>query len=146
MELQGLTTEAAQDLFIAKLDDTAGNISAACRAAGVSRAIAYLWRRDNPEFRRRWEEAQEAATDRLVQEAYRRAFEGSDKDVFYKGEVVGAERQYSDTLAIFLLKCHRRATYGDQTRITHSFDLSKLTNDELEQLEPTLMKLLGPAG
>ena len=42
----------------------------------------------------------------LEAEARRRAAIGVDEPVFYKGEVVGHIRKYSDTLLMFLLKAH----------------------------------------
>ena len=43
----------------------------------------------------------------------RRAFEGTDEPVYYKGEECGSVRKYSDTLAIFLLKAHAPEKYRE---------------------------------
>ena len=43
--------------------------------------------------------------------ACRRAFEGVERPVYYKGEQVGTWRFYSDALAMFLLKAHRPERY-----------------------------------
>jgi hypothetical protein len=57
----------------------------------------------DPDYQAEFEEAHKEACDRLEQEARRRAVEGVDEPVFYKGEHCGVVRKYSDTLLIFLL-------------------------------------------
>jgi hypothetical protein len=102
--------------FLAALGESP-NVSAACRAAGVSRKTAYQLRGEDEEFRKAWDDAVEESTDNLVGEAYRRAYQGTVKPVYQGGEHVGSVREYSDTLTIFLLKAHRRAVYGDKGQV-----------------------------
>jgi hypothetical protein len=94
-----------------------GNVSDAASHAGVSRQIHYQWL-DDPEYADAFHHAREQAADRLEREAVRRATAGVEKAVWYKGEQVGVERQYSDVLLIFLLKGMRpekfRDNYGAQ--------------------------------
>lgn len=54
----------------------------------------------------------------LEDEAHRRAFDGVDEPVFYKGEDCGAVKKYSDTLAIFLLKAHAPEKYRERQDLT----------------------------
>lgn len=84
-----------------------GVVGYAVKAAGVSRWAAYERRQRDAEFAKQWEQALESATDRLEQEAVRRAVDGVDEPVFYLGEECGKIRKYSDTLLIFLLKANR---------------------------------------
>lgn len=102
--------------FLAALRQ-APNVSGAAGKAGIDRNTAYTAYHTDPEFAAAWDDAIEQAVDRAVQELYRRAVEGVEKPVTVAGEreVI---REYSDTLLIFLLKCHRREVYGD--RIEHS--------------------------
>jgi hypothetical protein len=72
------------------------NIAGACRTAEIGRTTAYDHRHADPEFAAAWQEALDESVDELVGSCYRRAM----KD--------------SDTLAIFLLKCHRPEVYGDR--------------------------------
>lgn len=72
------------------------NVAGACRAAKITRKAAYDHRHADPEFAAAWDDALDEAIDALVGSCYRRAV----KD--------------SDTLAIFLLKCHRPEVYGDR--------------------------------
>lgn len=96
------------------------NITAAARAAGISRRGAYDRREADPEFAAAWDDALEQSTDALVGAAYRRAFEGTEEPVFYQGEECGMVRRFSDRLAMFLLKAHRPQVYGDKSQVEMS--------------------------
>lgn len=100
-------------VFIAKLTSS-GNVSAAAREAGISRRAAYDRRDDDPAFAAAWSDALEEATDALEEEARRRAVEGTEKPLLYKGEVVGYIQEYSDTLMTLLLKAHRPEKYRER--------------------------------
>lgn len=99
--------------FLASLTLTP-NVSEACRAAGITRKAAYDLRKADPAFAEAWQDALEESTDELVSECWRRAKDGTERPVFYLGAECGRIREYSDTLAIFLLKAHRRGVYGDK--------------------------------
>jgi hypothetical protein len=92
-------------------------VAAACRAAGVERATAYRDR--DPRFAAAWDEAAEDGTDLLELECRRRAVEGVDRPVFYKGQQVGTVKEYSDRLLIFLLKANRPEKYRDNFDLYH---------------------------
>lgn len=102
--------------FCAALAETC-NVGLACRAVGISRQIAYVWRRNDPDFAAAWAEAMKVGLSALEDEAHRRAFEGVDEPVFYAGGECGTVRKYSDTLAIFLLKAHDPAKYRENSRM-----------------------------
>lgn len=90
--------------------------TAASKAAGVARSTAYAWKKDNDDFAEAWKDAVDEALDNLEAEAYRRATEGCDKPIYQKGMLVGTVREFSDTLAIFMLKAKRRDQFGDHVR------------------------------
>jgi hypothetical protein len=92
------------------------NVTAACLEARITRKGAYLARTSDPEFAAAWDSALDESTDELVGEMYRRAVQGTKKPVYQGGELVGHIQEYSDTLAIFLAKCHRRDVYGDKVQ------------------------------
>jgi hypothetical protein len=102
--------------FLAELAKSP-NVSAAARAAGIGRKAAYAYRNADPDFASDWDDALEQSTDSLVGEAYRRAHEGTERPVYYKGAECGTVREYSDSLAVFLLKAHRREVYGDTSKV-----------------------------
>lgn len=92
------------------------NVSRSAREAGVSRKTVYKERDNSETFREAWDDAIEEGLDYLEEEARRRAFEGTLKPVFYKGDEVGYVREFSDTLTIFLLKGRRPEIYGDRVK------------------------------
>jgi len=110
--------------FLSALRNT-GNVSASAKAAGVDRTTAYKAKAaslqtKNATFAKGWDEAIEVATDLLEGEARRRAIAGVEEPVYYRGEVVGAVRKYSDTLLIFLLKAHRPEKFREHHSMEHS--------------------------
>lgn len=97
-----------------------GIISAAALAAGVERHTPRQWVKNDPEFRRAFKDARNDAADMLEAEALRRATRGVERGVWHAGREVGKEREYSDTLLIFLLKGSRPKKFRDNYRIEHS--------------------------
>jgi len=88
-----------------------GNITKAARMAHMSRTNHYEWLKESEDYKEAFAQAEEAVADRLEEEAWRRAVEGTVKPVFYKGQQVGGIREYSDTLLIFLLNGMRPEKY-----------------------------------
>lgn len=104
--------------FAAELSET-GQVKKACAAAGISRRTAFYWRKLDATFAAAWDEALKVAVTVLEDEALRRAQEGNERPVFNaKGEQTGVVREYSDTLAIFLLKAANPAKYRERLSLT----------------------------
>src|SRR5438105_85729 len=110
-----------------------GIILTGCQAASVSRATFYAWMTksadDPPDpaycveiegvlvpFAKLVEQAGEVAADRIEAEVVRRAVEGVERPQFYQGQIVGHVREWSDILAIFVLKS-RRPKFRDNYRV-----------------------------
>lgn len=98
--------------FLAALSATC-SVTRACEAVGISRQTAYEWRELDIQFSRQWEEAKLIGAEALEDEMVRRAKEGYDQPVYYKGQAVGTIRKYSDTLLIFALKGAMPYKYGN---------------------------------
>lgn len=107
-----------------------GNVSAACAAAEIERSTAYRAREKFADFAAEWDEALEMAADAMEAEAQRRATQGVDEPVFYKGVECGAVRKYSDTLLIFLLKAARPKKFRESAAGT--------SDDPIVQVSMTL--------
>lgn len=105
--------------FCAALAET-GIVARACKAVSITRQTAYEWRREDPAFKKAWEEALEIGISALEDEAHRRAFRGVPERHYKNGELIDTTRKYSDTLAIFLLKAHKPDRYRERHDITHS--------------------------
>lgn len=118
--------------FLHVLSETC-NVGKAAGAIGVSRMTVYRWREDDPEFAAAWDAAKRVGVTALEDEAHRRAFDGVDEPVFYKGDECGSVRKYSDTLAIFLLKAHDPDKYRENSKVELSGHLATtdMTDDEI---------------
>lgn len=106
-----------EDAFIQAFGET-GSVMHACKAVKIGgrslgRRTVYRRRSDSPAFRERWSELEQVTIDNLEDSALKRAVEGWLEPVYYKGEVKGARRMYSDALTIFMLKKRRPETYAD---------------------------------
>ena len=78
---------------------TSGNVMLSARGAGVDRTTPYLMRKNDQTFAAAWDEADEAATQSLEAEAWKRARGGSDR------------------LLLFLLQARRPQTYRTNARV-----------------------------
>lgn len=92
------------------------SITAAAAKIRVSRQAVYALRKSDDEFAKEWDDAYESGTDLYEDEAKRRAIQGTEKPVFYQGEVVGHIKEYSDTLLIVALKARRPEKYRENIK------------------------------
>lgn len=72
----------------------------------------------DPEFADAVDDALAKWSDRLEAEAYRRGVTGIERGVYYQGDLVATEKQYSDALLTTLLKAKRPDQFGDKKQIT----------------------------
>lgn len=93
--------EHMQDIFLEHFPRL-GTITATCNAIGLNRGTVLMWRKRDPEFEQRFNEADGRITDALEGTAMARAL------------------RESDTLLIFLLKARNPDKYKD--RIQHEID------------------------
>lgn len=108
-----------REQFILNLAD-GGHVMESAKLAGVGRRTVYDERQRNEEFALQWADAIEVSTELLEKEAQRRAVDGVEEPIYYKGDEVGRVRKYSDTLLIFLLKGRRPDVYRDGVKVEHS--------------------------
>ena len=116
-------------VFLAALTETV-NVTLACRRAGIPRRTVYDWREQDEAFARKWDAALDEGIDLLEAELQRRAFEGVERPVYYKGEQCGTWRHYSDALAMFLLKAHRPEKYGNRKLPARGDDAARTPEEE----------------
>lgn len=128
-------------LFLHFLAET-GRVRHSAQLAGFTSADALYYRRKQDQaFRHAWDEALDRAGDKFEDEATRRGVEGVDKDVYYKGEVVGQERVYSDGLLSKLLDGAKRDKYQPKKESTTNVNVQvglavvPMTNPGLEDWE-----------
>jgi hypothetical protein len=136
-------SKVSREEFIEALAET-GNVSVACKSIGASRRAMYHLREKDEAFAAAWNAALEMGADALEDEANRRAREGVEEPVFYRGTCCGYVRRYSDVLLMFLLKGLRPHKYRDHY-------IAPPTNDEeaiVARIRQQLAALRGslPAG
>lgn len=124
------------ELFLRELSECA-HVSKACAAANISRDYAYDMKRADKAFSARWDEAYDRGYLKLEEEAQRRAFEGVDRPVYFKGLVVDSVKEYSDTLTMFLMKGRMRRVFGDKQEVTVNrgdSPYAKMSDEELDEV------------
>lgn len=135
--------------FLACLSQT-GNVTQSAATAKIDRLAVYRARTNYPDFALDWDDALQKAMDVLEQEARRRAYDGLLKKKFNgKGEPLVdtetgqqyAEREYSDTLLIFLLKGGRPEKYKDKLAIGGDKDAPPIQTKNETELRLTDVEL-----
>lgn len=129
------------------------SVARACAAVGIARLTFYRWQESDLAFAAAYRLARAEATERLEDEARRRAVDGVQrvKPVYHEGEQIGTitETDYSDTLLIFLLKGLKPEVYRDKVQVSANVrvggDDDVLTDDELAAISAALLAL-GPSG
>jgi len=103
------------------------NITAVCRLLNISCGTISYTRSNDPEFDQAVRDALEEGHDMLEEEARRRAVEGVEKPVFFNGVQVGAVREYSDPLLMFLLKGCKPKKFNPGTQVKFDNNQEKVT-------------------
>lgn len=134
-----LTTNQKQK-FLAKLATSAGNVSKAAKAAGISRSATYVAKTTDADFSVSWENVINTVVDAMEEELHRRAAKGVLEPVFYKGEMVAKIRKYSDRLLEFALKGKRPDVYRER------FDVNQNVTGSLDlNIQATINQVYGDA-
>jgi hypothetical protein len=94
---------------------TGASITRAAAEIGAGRSTVFEWKQRDPDFAARWDDAVEAGTDLMEDEALRRALKGTERPVYQQGQLVGYITEFSDVLMIFQLKARRRAKYAERS-------------------------------
>jgi hypothetical protein len=93
-------------------------LTAGCKAAGVNNSTVYQWREMDDAFLLREQELRSELADRLEGEAIRRAYSGWDRPIFQRGELVGVERVYSDSLLKLMLCALKPEKYRENVNVS----------------------------
>lgn len=127
-----------QKAFLAAYKETA-NLTLAARATKIDRRRHYDWISE-PEYAEEFGKAHDEAVEVMIGEARRRAVEGTEKPVFYKGDECGAIREYSDNLLMFLIK-KERPEYREAFKHEHSGNVSLKFEGSMADLLATYREL-----
>ena len=94
-----------------------GNLTLACEELNMSRLSVYAFKKENASFCAALNEALRLGVEAWKDEAARRAFKGWERPIFQQGLQVGAERMFSDTLALALLKAADPEHFQERSRM-----------------------------
>ena len=100
--------EKARRRFLKALE-AIPNVVLAAEQSLVGVDTFYVWRSKDPEFAADWSAALAKGIAHLEQEAHRRAVDGISDPVFYKGELIGERRHYSDALLMSMMARYDRS-------------------------------------
>jgi len=114
-------TPAFKEAFLGMIEEIP-NITAVCRVMGTSTTTCRSHRESDPEFAARLAQALEDGIDGLEEVARKRAVDGWEEPVFYRGEVVGEITKYSDHLLTVLLKGNRPKKFNPRPGMDISTD------------------------
>lgn len=131
--------KARQAAFLESFAQT-GNIQVSIDKVGIKRQNHYLWLAQ-PDYAEAFRQATDAALDRIEAEAVRRGVEGVEEPVYYKGEVCGHIRKYSDMLLMFILNGRR----PDVFRRNASVEVTGKDGEPLIPREEQIQRLLAEA-
>lgn len=101
----------AKNAFLRNLELT-GNFNGSAQLVGCTAQNIYAHMRRNEAFKKQVEKAKAVIVNEAEVELKRRAIEGVEKGIYFKGELVATERQYSDMLLVELLKANAPEKYG----------------------------------
>ena len=103
--LSQVVEDNRKEAFLEALEIT-GNVKAAANMVGhATSGFFQKLRKKDDDFSERWELALKTAfDDMVVPEAYRRAVDGVEEEIYFHGEVVGSKKVYSDSLMALILK------------------------------------------
>lgn len=90
----------------------------AFKLSGLPKSTMYAERKTNADFAIAVAEALDHGADVWEAEAKRRAVDGFDRPIYQGGKLVGHERQFSDTLLMFLLNGAKPERYKRRNEIS----------------------------
>ncbi len=139
-----------QQAFLAAFAACA-SVTRAAAAVKIQRGLHYRWLNDDPSYAPAFTQASLQAGQTLVDEGVRRAYQGITKAVYWQGEQVDTEFEWSDTLLMFLIKGFRpeyRESFkaeitgpGGGPIVLKNEALANLSDDDLANLIALTRKL-----
>ena len=113
-----------------------GNLEASAAECGVTaRAVYYAMDRD-PELKEEISQARERACMQIEKEMYRRGITGISKGVYYQGERVDEEKEYSDKLLLALAKANMPHRFAERSYqfVQNNLEVSSGAKEKLAEM------------
>ncbi|WP_018949508.1 helix-turn-helix domain-containing protein [Thioalkalivibrio sp. ALMg11] len=129
-----LTPEKKQK--VVELLSQTGNLSACAAEVGLSRDTIYRAMQRDEEFATRIAQARDKASYEVEREIRRRGLEGISRPVYYQGEIIGEQKEYSDKLLLAMAKANMPERYSDKQYqvIDHSIKVENSAKVKLANL------------
>jgi hypothetical protein len=108
-------------------------IRSAMRLSGVERQDHYFWLKTDERYAELFDQAQEMLADMFEEEVLRRAWQGHDVPITYRGDIKNWYKSYSDQLVMFMLRALRPEKYH---RLAHDGYPSGPTGFDIRILGP----------
>ena len=127
MATPGKITPKKQKEFLELLSET-GLVNLSASVCDISRQCFYRKALKDKKFKAAWKKAQKEGEarkpDAIESELYRRGIMGVDEPVYYKGQVVGYIRKYSDTCLIAMANAEKPEKYRYNQKVELDGDLT----------------------
>jgi hypothetical protein len=117
-----MRTQATLEALVQALQVNCGDLFDACRRVQVSMIFVRQWMKDDKDVADQITEAERVGAMSLQSAAIQRAVHGVTKGVYFKGERVDEEVQYSDGLLTTLLKARLPETFGGEEQRGNTFN------------------------
>ncbi len=124
-----------------------GQVKSAAAQAGCSRELHYGALRTSETYREAFDLVEQRLAAELEEELWQRAVYGVKIPKFYRGEVIGYEIRYSDTLLMTLLETRDPEKFGgirEELQRQSREDGLGVRWDREEVARPTLPRMTGP--
>lgn len=123
-----------KDDFLNYLIQT-GTITKAAKKAGIDRSSHYVWLQDE-KYAAAYEKARKMAADAFEEEAVRRAIEGDEVKIYYKGEEVGSRFVKSDYLLAMILKGMKPEVYKEapEVNVNTNINMADIVREARERV------------
>lgn len=113
-----------------------GNLEASAAECGITaRAVYYAMDRD-PELKEEISQARERACMEIEKEMHRRGIQGISRGVYYQGELVAEEKEYSDKLLMALAKANMPHRFAERSYqfVQNNVDVSGGAKEKLAEM------------
>lgn len=93
-------TEANKKRLLEALERHKGIITHACREINISRETCHHWIKNDPEFKKAFEEINETVIDFVENKLFKKIEDGSEKSIHFYLRFKAKDRGYTDSLDI----------------------------------------------
>lgn len=117
-----------------------GNVTKACKRAGVDPGLFYKARREDLEFAEAFEIAHRAATDKALEAVWQMGVEGEREPVVWQGEIVAYVRRRNFQATKFLLESMAPQQYSAKERVAR---IGMMSAQELQKKREEMIEKVG---